>query len=284
MLTARDAADQGADIRTRTKYVAAKRHGGEWQLTIEDQRNGARTTIAARCLVNAGGPWASNVLSEVAGLDLPERIRMVKGSHIVVARIFDHERAYVFQNSDGRVCFAIPYERDFTLIGTTGEDFKGDPATARISQSEIDYLLGAVNEYFDEAITQDKIRWTYSGVRPLYDDGGSKAQEVTRNYVLALNAPRDQAPLLSVFGGKITTYRRLAEEALGRLATTFPAMGNAWTRNAPLPGGDIKVEAFEDWTKSMVSQFDFLDRTLIYRLCRAYGTRLPILVATSALG
>lgn len=279
VLTARDAADQGADIMTRTKCVAAKRHDDEWQLTMEDVRNGARTTIAARSLVNAGGPWVSNILSEIAGLDLPERIRMVKGSHIVVDRIFDHERAYVFQNSDGRVCFAIPYERDFTLIGTTGEDFEGDPGAARISQGEIDYLLGAVNEYFDEPIKQDKIRWSFAGVRPLYDDGGTKAQEVTRDYVLALNAPKDQPPVLSVYGGKITTYRRLSEEALGRLADNFPLMGPAWTEAKPLPGGDIKVEAFEDWTKSMVGQFAFLDRVLIYRLCRAYGTRVAMLLA-----
>lgn len=279
VLTARNAADRGADIRTRTKCVDAKRIDSKWHLTIEDQRNGTRSDITADCLVNAGGPWASSVLSETAGLDLPERIRMIKGSHIVVDRIFDHGRAYVFQNSDGRVCFAIPYERDFTLIGTTDEEFEGDPATTQISEHETDYLLNAVNEYFGEPVTRDMIRWAFSGVRPLYDDGVSKAQEITRDYVLSINAPNDQAPVLSIFGGKITTFRRLAEQALGKLAGYFPHMRAAWTESEHLPGGDLGGQSFDDWANAIASQYAFLDPDLVHRLCRAYGSRVSSLLS-----
>jgi glycerol-3-phosphate dehydrogenase len=279
VLTARDAADRGAEIRTRTRCVEARRADGRWRLTFENGRNGDRSQASALCLVNAGGPWASNVISEVAGLDLPARIRMVKGSHIVVDRVFDHDRAYIFQNSDGRICFAIPYESDFTLIGTTDEDFEGNPGEAAISDLETDYLLGAVSEYLEEPITRDRIRWTYSGVRPLYDDGASKAQEATRDYVLALDAPTGGAPLLSVFGGKITTYRRLAEQALEQLAGTFPHMRASWTKDVTLPGGDLKVGSFDDWADNMARQYAFLDRKLVHRLCRAYGTRLLILLS-----
>jgi glycerol-3-phosphate dehydrogenase len=278
-LTARDAADRGAEIRTRTECVAACRVDGGWQLTVEDHRTGERTQLSALCLVNAGGPWASNVISEVAGLNLPAKIRLVKGSHIVVDKIFDHDRAYVFQNSDGRVCFAIPYEHDYTLIGTTDEDFDGDPANAEISDEEIDYLLGAVGQYFRAPIARDRIRWTYSGVRPLYDDGATRAQEATRDYVLALDAPAGQAPLLSVFGGKITTFRRLAEQALEQLSETFPHMRAAWTQTATLPGGDLSVGSFDDWVANMAGRYGSLDPALVRRLCRAYGTRIATLLA-----
>ena len=279
VLTARDAAARGAEIWPRTKCISARRVDGNWQLTLEDQRTATRFDISAHCLVNAGGPWASEVISDVANLDLPARIRMVKGSHIVVDRVFDHDRAYIFQNSDGRICFAIPYEKDFTLIGTTDEDFEGDPADAKISETETDYLLGAVSAYLKEPITRKTIRWSYSGVRPLYDDGASKAQEATRDYVLALNAPDGQAPLLSIFGGKITTYRRLAEQALEQLSGTFPHMRAAWTGTATLPGGDIKVDSFDEWSNQVAGQYDFLDADLVHRLCRAYGTRVPVLLS-----
>jgi glycerol-3-phosphate dehydrogenase len=279
VLTARDAADRGAEIRTRTRCNEARRADGRWRLTFEDRRTGARDEASALCLINAGGPWASNVISEVAGLNLPARIRMVKGSHIVVDRVFDHDRAYIFQNSDGRICFAIPFETDYTLIGTTDEDFEGDPSAAEISEAETNYLLTAVSEYLEKPLSRDQIRWTYSGVRPLYDDGASKAQEATRDYVLALDAPAGEAPLLSVFGGKITTFRRLAEQALEQLAGTFPHMRASWTEGATLPGGDLKVGSFEDWADNMARQYSFLDRNLVHRLCRAYGTRLQILLS-----
>ncbi len=279
VLNARDAADRGADIRSRTKCVAARREDGLWRVTLENTRDGARFDITARGLVNAAGPWVSNVLTGVAGLNAPARDRLVKGSHIVVDRIFDHDRAYIFQNADGRICFAIPYERDFTLIGTTDEEFDGDPATVEISEAETDYLLGAVSEYLEKPVTRAAIRWTYAGVRPLYDDGASKAQETTRDYVLTLDAQDGEAPMLSVFGGKITTYRRLAEQALEQLAETFPQMRAPWTRTATLPGGDIPVTAFDDWAEKAGDRYPFLDSQVVRRLCRAYGTRIDALLA-----
>ena len=274
ILTARDAADHGADIRTRTRCVGARRDNGSWRLGLEDSRSGARDEVTARCLVNAAGPWVSEVISEVAGLNAPARVRLVKGSHLVVDRIFDHDRAYIFQNADGRICFAIPFEHDYTLIGTTDEDYEGDPAQAVITDHEIDYLLSAVSEYLEEPLGRDMIRWTYAGVRPLYNDGATKAQEATRDYVFSLDAPDGAAPLLSVFGGKITTFRRLAEQALARLAGYFPEMGPAWTRNARLPGGDVPVSGFGPWSDGIASRYPFLDASLVARLCRAYGSRV----------
>ena len=278
-LNARDAADRGADIKTRTKCVAARRQGSFWNLTLQDQRDGSHFAVAARALVNAGGPWVTRVLSTVAGHNAPVNVRMVKGSHIVVDRIFDHDRAYIFQNADDRICFAIPYERDFTLIGTTDEDFQGDPATAAITDRETDYLLTAVSEYLENPLTRDMIRWTYAGVRPLYDDGASRAQEATRDYVLELDAPTGEPPLLSVFGGKITTYRRLAEQVLEKLGAAFPHIRKSWTRTATLPGGDIPVDGFEEWAEGIAERHSFLDPHLVARLCRAYGSRTDTLLS-----
>ena len=204
---------------------------------------------------------------------------MVKGSHIVVDRIFEHDRAYIFQNADDRICFAIPYERDFTLIGTTDEDFQGDPATAAITDRETDYLLAAVSEYLERPVTREMIRWTYAGVRPLYDDGASRAQEATRDYVLEVDAPPGEPPLLSVFGGKITTYRRLAEQVLEKLGGSFPHMRKPWTRTATLPGGDIPVIAFDEWARGIADRHAFLDQRVVARLCRAYGSRTDTLLS-----
>jgi glycerol-3-phosphate dehydrogenase len=275
VLNARDAADRGATIRTHTKCVAAMRDGNVWRLTLEDRNSRERFEIAAQALVNASGPWLTNVITEVTGGMIPARIRLVKGSHIVVDRLFDHDRAYIFQNADGRVCFAIPFERDYTLIGTTDEDFDGDPATATINATETDYLLSSVGAYFEQPVARDQIRWTYAGVRPLYDDGASKAQEATRDYVLNLDAEDGRAPLLSVIGGKITTYRRLAEQALSRLTDVFPHMRPPWTRDTVLPGGDVPFDAFGQWANEIAERrYPFLDRVLVARLCRAYGSRI----------
>ena len=275
VLCARDAADRGAAIKTRTKCVAAARDGAVWRLTLEDRRTGSRSEVSARALVNAGGPWVSDIITGVAGRNVPARVRLVKGSHIVVDRIFAHDRAYIFQNADGRVCFAIPYETDFTLIGTTDEDFEGDPATAAITDAETDYLLASVGAYLERPLTREMIRWTYSGVRPLYDDGASKAQEATRDYVLNLDSADGSPPLLSVIGGKITTFRKLAEQALARLSTVFPHMRPPWTREAVLPGGDVPFDALAEWTNETVGhRYPFLNPHTATRLCRAYGSRI----------
>jgi glycerol-3-phosphate dehydrogenase len=196
---------------------------------------------------------------------------MVKGSHVVVEKLYDHDRCYIFQNGDGRICFAIPYETNFTLIGTTDEDFKGDPSKPEITTAEINYLLGAVSEYFKRPVTKEMIRWSYSGIRPLYDDGATSAQEATREYVLKLDYPENQAPLLSVFGGKITTHRRLAEHALEKLAAFFPNAKAPWTSRGKLPGA-IAYEDVEKYISEQQRAYSFLKPQNVLRLFRAYGT------------
>ena len=273
ILNAVDAAERGAAIHTRTKCLAAVRQGESWRLTVLDVDSGSRREVTARAGVNAGGPWVSEVMQEVARLNAPARIRMVKGSHIVVDRLFDHDRAYIFQNADGRICFAIPYEVDFTLIGTTDEDFSGDPTAVAISDGETDYLLQMVSAYLRQPIGRDRIRWTYSGVRPLYDDGASKASDATRDYILKLDAPPGAAPFMTVFGGKITTYRRLAEHALEQLARFFPGMSPAWTAAARLPGGDFPHDEVEARIGALAESYPFLPPRTVRRLFHAYGTR-----------
>ena len=252
-LNARDAANRGAEIHTRTKCTSARRANGTWDITILPE-GGKEQTIQAKALVNAAGPWVSEVLGSIVGRNNPDRIRMVKGSHIVVDRLYEHDRCYIFQNADGRICFAIPYEQDFTLIGTTDEDHVGEPGNPQITESETDYLLASTSEYFKLPITREQVRWTYSGIRPLYDDGASKAQEATRDYVLKLDAPSGQAPLLSVFGGKITTFRRLAESVLEKLGPFFPKASRAWTAGAALPGGDFPFDEVEATHRRVAAQ------------------------------
>ena len=273
VLNAVDAAERGAAIHTRTRCIAAERHDEAWRLTALDVDTGLKREVVARALVNAGGPWVSRVMTEVAHLDAPARIRMVKGSHIVVDRLFDHDRAYIFQNADGRICFAIPYEEDFTLIGTTDEDFAGDPADVAISESETDYLIEMVSAYLRKPVERDRIRWTYAGVRPLYDDGASKASEATRDYILKLDASPGAAPIMTVFGGKITTYRRLAEHALEQLKRFFPAMAPPWTAPAALPGGDFGHDEVAARMSALARDYPFLPQRTVRRLFHAYGTR-----------
>jgi glycerol-3-phosphate dehydrogenase len=273
VLNAVDAAGRGAAIHTRTRCVSAERERETWRLTVLDVETGTKREVVARAVVNAGGPWVSRVLTEVARLNAPARIRMVKGSHIVVDRLFDHDRAYIFQNADGRICFAIPYEEDFTLIGTTDEDFAGDPGEVAISDGETDYLLEMVSAYLRKPVGRDRIRWTYAGVRPLYDDGASKAADATRDYILKLDAPPGSAPMMTVFGGKITTYRRLAEQALGQLQRFFPSMAPPWTAGAALPGGDFSHDEVDARTNALARDYPFLPQSTVRRLFRAYGTR-----------
>ncbi len=270
VLMARDAASKGAIIRTRTKVSHARRVDGGWDVIIAGA-DGKEETITAKVLVNSAGPWVSDVLAKVVGRNDPDKIRMVKGSHLVVDRLYKHDRCYIFQNGDGRICFAIPYETNFTLIGTTDEDHKGEPGKPEISQAETDYLLASVSEYFKLPVTRDMVRWSYSGIRPLYDDGASKAQEATRDYVLKLDHPEGQAPMISVFGGKITTSRRLAESVLEKLAPFFPNAKKPWTARASLPGG----MAYADVQKYIAEQqktYSFLKPHNVLRLFRAYGT------------
>jgi glycerol-3-phosphate dehydrogenase len=271
VLSARDAAARGAIIRVRTKCISARRVDGVWELTIASD-GGKQEAVRAKALINAGGPWVSQILGQVVGRTAPDKIRLVKGSHVVVDKLYDHDRCYIFQNGDGRICFAIPYEQNFTLIGTTDEDHRGDPGIPRISDSETDYLLAAVGEYFRRPVTREHLRWAYSGIRPLYDDGASKAQEATRDYVLKLDHGPGEAPLLSVFGGKITTFRRLAEAVLERIAPFFPEAGKPWTVSASLPGGDFPHADVEPRIAEMQRKYSFMTPRNVRRIFRAYGT------------
>lgn len=271
VLNARDAADRGAIIRTRTKVVAARREGKLWSVELEDARTGQRERVAARLLVNAAGPWVDKVLAEVLGRNKARSVRLVKGSHIVTRKLFGHDRCYFFQNADGRIFFAIPYEGDFTLIGTTDIDFDGDLGDIGISEAETDYLLAAVNEYFRAPVTRSDIVWTYAGVRPLFDDGASAATEATRDYILRVEGARDGAPLINVFGGKLTTYRRLSQKVVDLVADAIGSKGGHWTRDATLPGGDFPATGYASVVAELERAYAALDLSLIRRLVRAYG-------------
>ncbi|WP_420393133.1 glycerol-3-phosphate dehydrogenase [Acuticoccus sp.] len=271
VLNARDAADRGADVRNGTAVTAAGPDGDGWSITL---RGAAGTeTVRARMLVNAAGPWVDDVLRGALGRNEARHVRLVQGSHIVVRRAFDHDGAYIFQNSDGRIVFAIPYEGEFTLIGTTDRDYDGEPHDVAITEEETDYLLAAVADYLAQPPGRDDIVWTYSGVRPLFDDGASKAQEATRDYVLTLEDGRGRPPLLNVFGGKLTTYRRLAEAVAVKVAGAIGAKGRPWTEGAPLPGGDLTIEAAADLAGTLAEAHPELPSALTERLARLYGTR-----------
>ena len=281
VLNARDAADRGAEICSRTQLERAERSSGLWTLQLRDIISGERRTSRARALVNAAGPWVEEVRSRCAGLPARAHTRLVQGSHIVVGKLFDHDRAYMLQNPDGRIVFAIPYERDFTLIGTTDHDFDGDPGRASATPDEVEYLCRAVSESFEHAIRPQDVIWSYAGVRPLYDDGVTDAQAATRDYVLEVDAPVGAPAIVSIFGGKITTYRRLAEEVIDRLQPFLPrtAKPKAWTANSPLPGGDFAIEGVGDLEQQITRAYPFLSADHVSRLAAAYGTR-----ATSVLG
>jgi glycerol-3-phosphate dehydrogenase len=274
VLTARDAADRGAEIRTRSRAVEIAKRDGIWFVTVENALTRTRSTICARVLVNAGGPWVEQVLALGSGVNARAKVRLVQGSHIVVRKLYDHGRAYMFQNSDGRIVFVIPYQDDFTLIGTTDRDYEGDPAKVKASDEEIEYLCKSVDEYLAKPIKPEDVVWAYSGVRPLYDDGASEAKSATREYVFELDTPGG-APLLSVYGGKITTHRRLAEEALEKLSPYLKGAKaqEGWTGKAPLPGGDMDVSAVGELSTQLLRSYPFLDAVHANRLAHAYGTR-----------
>lgn len=273
VLNARDAADKGVEILTRTKCISARRENGLWTILLKDKTTGDERTITAKVLVNAAGPWVAEMLSSVVGANRTSNVRLVKGSHIVVRRLFEHDRCFIFQNGDGRIIFAIPYEQDFTLIGTTDVDIEGDPADAAISDQEIDYLCRSVSEYLQKPVVPGDIVHTYSGIRPLYDDGATDAKAATRDYVLELDGGSDdQAVLLSVFGGKITTYRKLAEQVLSKLEPFLPFDHGKWTAGAALPGGDFDALQFDGTVSDLCRRFSFLDERTARRLTRAYGT------------
>ncbi|MGV1793650.1 glycerol-3-phosphate dehydrogenase [Rhizobium sp. A37_96] len=278
VLNARDAADRGANVLPRTKVVSARRDGALWIIETENTATGERRAFQARLLVNAAGPWVDDVIRSAFGQNEARHVRLVQGSHIVVRKKFDDLRAYFFQNPDNRIIFAIPYERDFTLIGTTDRDYGGDPKDVAISQDETDYLCKAVSEYFREPVRSEDIVWTYSAVRPLYDDGASKAQEATRDYVLKVEGTAGEAPLLNVFGGKLTTYRRLGEHALEKIGEAIGVKGAPWTAKSHLPGGDFPATGYEAEVGKLKARYPFLTDPHARRLVRLYGTRSGLLL------
>lgn len=272
-MNALDASERGADINTHTKVLSARREGKIWRVICQNLRDDTIIEVTTRLLVNAAGPWADKVLTDIEGLAEIHNVRLVQGSHIIVARKFMGEQAYFFQNNDGRIIFAIPYEEDFTLIGTTDQDYGGDPASVAITDAETDYLCAAASEYFREPVKCADIVWSYSGVRPLYDDGSDKAQEATRDYVLKEDKPQGQAPLINIFGGKITTYRRLSEHMLELIERDLGQKGPAWTDKVPLPGGDFPMQEFADYAAAFAGEYSFLQPDHAHRLFRQYGTR-----------
>lgn len=270
VLNARDAEARGAVIRTRTKVVSAQREDGLWRIETESTETGERSVSYARALVNAGGPWVADVIEGVLRQNSSAGVRLVRGSHIVTKRLFDHDRCYFFQGTDGRIIFAIPYQEDFTLIGTTDQEHEDADAKPECTDEEAQYLCDFAAQYFKRPVTMDDVVWRYSGVRPLYDDGASSATAATRDYVLKLEG--DEAPVLNVFGGKITTYRKLAESAMEKLVPFFEQATGDWTAGVAMPGGDFGVDEVDAQIASLQVDFPFLTPAWAKRLVRAYGT------------
>ncbi len=280
-LNARDAAERGAEINVRTRVVGARRVGKCWEIQTEEKTYGERRTRTARLLVNAAGPWAGEVLSGVIAARTPAALRLVRGSHIVTRRLYDHDKCYFLQGEDGRIAFMIPYESDFTLIGTTDVDCGTAMQRPVCTDDERDYLIAFVNRYFRMQISARDVVWSFAGVRALFDSGEENATATTREYVLEWD-DSDGAPLLSVLGGKITTYRRLAERALHGMERYFPGLPGPWTAGAALPGGGFGFDQVESLERELRQRFDFLDGFWARRLVRAYGTDAAQILGNSS--
>ncbi|MEM6585000.1 MAG: glycerol-3-phosphate dehydrogenase [Pseudomonadota bacterium] len=272
VLNALDAKERGADIRTRTECVGLERRKGVWIATLRTA-DGHEERITARAVVNAAGPWVDKVLGRALPAETHANLRLVKGSHLIFPKLFEGEHCYIFQNKDDRIIFAIPYEHDYTLVGTTDQGFEGDPTGIDISAQEAAYICDAANEYLRTEITPDQAVASYAGVRPLYENNAASNSTVTRDYQFELDVGKgaDEPAILSIFGGKITTYRKLAEHALEKLPGFS---GPSWTAEDPLPGGDINADAFEAFVASMQERYEFLPPAMTRRLARAYGTRM----------
>ncbi|RWO63770.1 glycerol-3-phosphate dehydrogenase [Mesorhizobium sp.] len=281
VINALDAAERGARIFTRTACTAARRENGLWSVEMRDSRTDVRTTVRARALINAAGPWVNDIINRVAGQNSKRNVRLVKGSHIVVPKFWEGRQAYLVQNSDKRVIFINPYQNDLALIGTTDIPYEGRPEDVAADASEVDYLIKVVNRYFKRELARDDVIYSFSGVRPLYDDNADNPSAVTRDYIFELDALSGQAPLLSVFGGKITTFRKLAEHALDRIAPFFPKMGKPWTSKGYLPGGDIANADFEQFLGHLGREFPWMPASLVKHYGRLYGTRTRVVVGAS---
>ena len=285
VLNALDASERGANILTRTRCAAVRQEGQGWHATLESEQHG-RIDVTARAIVNAAGPWTAQFANAASGVSNTHGLRLVKGSHIIVPRLFDHPYAYIFQNQDKRIIFAIPYQDEFTLIGTTDLEYTGAPGKVTISDGEVSYLCEVANRYFTKQIAPSDVVWTYSGVRPLLDDSAQNASAVTRDYLLECDP--NTAPFLNIWGGKITTYRKLSEEALAMLQPRLGGDAPDWTASAPLPGGDLQQAGalvenidFERFAQQLHAQYPWLPGKLAQRYARCYGTRARRMLGTA---
>ncbi|MBA3324417.1 MAG: glycerol-3-phosphate dehydrogenase [Rhodobacteraceae bacterium] len=285
VLNALGAAEKGAEVLTRTPCVSARRESGAWTAQLRDERTGQVRTVRARAIVNAAGPWVNDFIGRVAGSNSARNVRLVKGSHIIVPKFWEGRHAYLVQNHDKRVIFINPYEGDLALIGTTDVAYEGRPEDVQADETEIEYLIAAVNRYFKEKLRREDVITSFSGVRPLFDDGKGNPSAVTRDYVFDLDETGG-APLLNIFGGKITTFRELAERGMHRLKTVFPDMGGDWTATATLPGGEIRNADFVQFAEDLRAAYPWMPRGLLHHYARSYGARTDRIVgaATSVEG
>ncbi len=277
VLNAQEVVKRGGDVRTRTRVTRAWRESGLWMVEAEDVDSGKTYTWRAKALVNAAGPWVKQLFDDGLKLKSPYGIRLIKGSHIVVPRVHNEKQSYILQNEDNRIVFVIPWMDDFSIIGTTDVEYKGDTKNVKIDDSEIDYLLKIYNSHFKKQLVRDDVVWSYSGVRPLCDDESDSPQAITRDYTLDVRDDNGQAPLLSVFGGKLTTYRKLAEHALEKLVKYFPNAGPAWTKNCVLPGGDF-AGTREDYAASLRRRYPFITEGMARHFARTYGSSTETLL------
>ncbi|WCN07955.1 glycerol-3-phosphate dehydrogenase [Marinomonas mediterranea] len=271
VINAKSAQENGAEINVRTECSHAVRKNGIWHIDLKDQRSGETRTVTADALVNAAGPWVSSFIESKVQRKAPYGIRMIKGSHIVVPRLYNQTNAFIMQNADKRIVFAIPYRENYTLVGTTDVEYKGDPKAVTISEEETNYILDVANQHFKQQLTQEDVIWSYSGVRPLLQDESDDPSAVTRDYTLYTEDEDGKAPLLSVFGGKITTYRKLALSALDDLSPYFKDMKEAWTDQKPLPGGDF-TDGHDAYIVSLQKQYPFLTAHMAKRFVASYGS------------
>ncbi|MBA2452516.1 MAG: glycerol-3-phosphate dehydrogenase [Chloroflexia bacterium] len=278
LLTALDAHQRGATILTRTRCVSAERGQERWQVQLRHTQTGDEQTVSARMIVNAAGPWVGDVLTDALGVETPVRVRLIKGSHIVVPKLYDGDYAYVLQSDDRRIVFVLPFEKDFNLIGTTDIPFNDDPANVEITLREIDYLCKLVNGYFKESITREDVVWSFSGVRSLYDDDAASAASVSRDYRLELDGGDGKAAVLTVLGGKLTGYRLLSEHVMKRTQSIFPNLGPDWTEDAPLPGGMLQPAEFSMFVQHVQLKWSWLPEGLAESYARRYGSRVQELL------
>lgn len=280
LLNAQEVVVRGGEVRTRTQVTRAYRENGLWVVEAKNVDTGETLTWRAKGLVNATGPWVKHFFDDGLELKSPYGIRLIKGSHIVVPRVHNQPQAYILQNEDHRIVFVIPWMDEFSIIGTTDVEYHGDPHDVKIDDNEVNYLLKVYNDHFKKQLGKEDIVWTYSGVRPLCDDESDSPQAITRDYTLDVHDQDGKAPLLSVFGGKLTTYRKLAEHALEKLSGYYENCGPAWTKNAVLPGGDLGTDR-DSYAAQLRRRFTWLPEALARRYARTYGTRTEQLLGTA---